>query len=83
MEHLDHQAASQPRTEHQVAAQLAYDFDPERTVSARVVSRAGRINVFVAYRSVVRAGLATYVLLGDPNTATTQAPGPRSSSSRR
>ena len=42
-------------------------------MSARVVAHDGGLNLFIAYRRVVRAGLDTYVLLGDPNAETTQS----------
>ncbi len=73
IEYLDHDAAENPRAEYQGVVQGTYDFTSEETVSGRLVLRENRLNVFIAYRRVVRAGLDTYVLIGDPNAATTQA----------
>lgn len=73
VEFLDHAAVEEPAEEHQIVAQATYDFEPEKSVSARVVAHNGDLNVFVAYRRVVRAGLDTYVLFGDPNAETTQS----------
>lgn len=73
LEALDHAAAQEPASEHQVVAQATYDFRPDKSLSARLVAHNGAINLFAAYRRVVRAGLDTYVLLGDPNAETTRA----------
>ncbi len=57
----------------QLVASVVYDFDPERTLGGRVVSRDGKTNFYLAFKQRVRAGLDAYVILGDPNAASTRS----------
>ncbi len=51
---------------------LSYDFDPERTLAGRLISREGETNLYLAFRQRVRTGLDAYAIYGDPNAETTR-----------
>lgn len=44
-----------------------YDFDPEHTVSMRLVDADSGFNAYCAYTQKVRRGMDLYVIVGDPN----------------
>jgi hypothetical protein len=64
-----HLAPPSPDAYHayQTVVTASYDLTTEKSVAARLVAQDGGINVFAAYRQVVRRGMDAYVLLGDPN----------------
>lgn len=56
----------------QLIATMAYDLDNDRTIAGRVVSTAGKANLYLAFRQRVRSGTDVYVIFGDPNAETTR-----------
>jgi len=54
-------------------ATLNRDLSPYRSVSARLVTRSGNNNIYASYRQSLRKGMDLFVIVGDPNTDTTQA----------
>jgi hypothetical protein len=57
--------------EYQAVLTMSYDLTDEKCVSARVIKRDAGTTVFLGYRQVVRRGMDAYVLIGDPDPATT------------
>ena len=56
---------------YQTVLTTSYDLTPEKTISARLIERDAGVNVFAAYRQVVRRGMDAYVLVGDPDPSRT------------
>ncbi len=51
----------------QSVASITYDLSAERSISARVIERNGKMNVSCGFRQAVRRGADLYILFGDPN----------------
>ena len=58
---------------HQIVASAAYDFDNERTVGGRLISREGKTNLYLAFKQRVSTGTDIYLIFGDPNADSTRS----------
>ena len=56
-----------------IIATFNQDLDAYRNVSARLVSRAGKHNLYASYRQSLRRGMDLYVIAGDPNAEQSRA----------
>ncbi len=56
---------------YQTVLTTSYDLTPEKCISARLIERDAGVNIFAAYRQVVRKGMDAYVLVGDPDPSRT------------
>lgn len=52
-------------------ATVGYEFSPTRAITGRVVERNGETNAYLAYRNSGALGTEYYLILGDPNAAST------------
>jgi hypothetical protein len=52
---------------YQAVLTASYDLTTEKSLAARFIAQDGGVNVFAAYRQVVRRGMDAYLLLGDPD----------------
>ena len=57
----------------QVSASLVYDITNERGLGLGFRHREGKTNLFCTYRQEVRRGTDIFVLLGDPNSLSTES----------
>jgi hypothetical protein len=53
----------------QTIVTLGWEMDPARSLTGRFVDRSGRQNYYLAFRNAGRAGMETFVILGDPNAS--------------
>jgi len=73
LEHLRMTPPDDIRDELQAILTLGYDLDPEHGFSFRLIDRSGRCNASASYRQQVRQGCDAFLVLGDPNSDTTEA----------
>jgi len=55
----------------QTVLTASYDATPEKCIAARAVWRSNGMNVYAAYRQVVRRGADAYIVVGDPDPSRT------------
>lgn len=53
----------------QYVATVTYDLNLERALSARLVTRDGETNAYLAFRQKTRKGVDAWIILGDPNAS--------------